>query len=287
MVLKSSTGGFETVRNALIKSESTRGISDFYYRWTLYPAESIKPLLARSQVTAFISPELEKRRAKVIAAALKSRNIYILGDEKGAEILVKPNKETALLVTRGQSIKLETLSVEKISSGLNKLSSLSDDSRVLRRVTLYALAGGFPLALLLSTAALIGWAMRGRRVPALILSATIAAGAALYFGTASEELDYLHREAGVEELSEALSSPNPLYRLYGALGGMRHPEELTAELIASTADPVINVRYTSALALEKADAAEVTERLHEILESDDEWYVKTRAFHALKNSGRL
>ncbi|PLX45619.1 MAG: hypothetical protein C0609_02580, partial [Deltaproteobacteria bacterium] len=283
VILSSTTGGFETVRNALVKSDTARGLSDFYYRWTLYPAESIKPLLARTQVTAFISPDLDERRANVIGAAFKKRNIYIVGDGDGADMIVKPSDETALLATKHFSVKLDTLSEAKIASGINSLSSISDDSKVLRRVTLYSLAVGFPLALFLSFAAFILWSMRGRRVPALILCAIVSVALGLFFRTPSDELAYLHSKAGAGELAEALSSPDPLYRLYGALGGMRYAEELSRELIAATADPVINVRYTSALALEDADTPEATERLREIIASKDDWYVKSRAFYALKS----
>ncbi|TLM98197.1 hypothetical protein FDZ71_17445, partial [bacterium] len=51
-ILLSDSGGFITVRNAMVRAPALRAVSDFYYRWTLYPAESIKPLIGLSQPLA-------------------------------------------------------------------------------------------------------------------------------------------------------------------------------------------------------------------------------------------
>ncbi|HEY6009133.1 MAG TPA: hypothetical protein VIU40_12480, partial [Geobacteraceae bacterium] len=40
----------------LLPTETGRAVSDFYYRWTLYPAEAIKPLAARTQPVAALDP---------------------------------------------------------------------------------------------------------------------------------------------------------------------------------------------------------------------------------------
>ena len=82
-----------------------------------------------------------------------------------------------------------------------------------------------------------------------------------------------------------LSGTDPVDRLYGALGAASNATVFEKELLKGLDDPLINIRYASAAALGGATSETARTRLLGVLNGQDEWYVKFRAYNSLARMG--
>ncbi|TAL16046.1 HEAT repeat domain-containing protein [bacterium] len=280
-VFFSETGGFTMVRNALLNNSALRTVSDFYYEWTLYPAESIKPLEVLSQPVGRVSPEIEGQTLKVLERSAGKLGILLVKSEKGGDFEFILKDGAVYLSRKGVFVLWPEKSQAGQAAAFKEFSGKTDAAKPLRKTMLASLLFGGVLAVttgLYKLSLLLSAKLRRESfvVLAIILFLLSSRGEA--------EFVRLEKTASVEEVRTALGSSDPAVRLYGARGAVRYPKELEEDLFTAIEDPVLNVRYSAVTALGGAGSARSREKLLEILKSPREWYVKDRAWWALKRN---
>jgi hypothetical protein len=286
-------GPFTRLRDRfLLTSPMGTAANTFYYRWTLYPAEALKPLTALSQPTAAVSPAvLPGDRDRFCRQGLRWGLLCVNG-EAGADVEVLPG-DSPLELVRGRARVQWPEDPSAQGDAWVALSAASDPGGPLRRTTYWALFLGCPLALCwgfsslaLSAGALLG----GRRgVLACLGTAGLLAASLGAAGLPDRSLDELREQLAAEppdpgEVRAALGSSSAVIRFYGtrAAGPARLEIGLLAEALS---DPLINVRYAAAEALGRVGGPRARELLLEIVGSPEEWYVKERAYASLWRLG--
>jgi len=275
----------------LLSNAAGRTVTDFYYTYTLYPAETIKPLADKSQPVAALDNTIPADRAKKLAAeALALRVIAVPDRGHGADFTLV-EREGQLLAERNEvSLPWPTGKPKELMEAFAELSKKSDRTRPVRRTTFWTLALGVPLAIALLLFGATRWLSEligagPKRVflfhlVFLFLAALLLALSGL---SRSQAGGYAppERRLAARELGEALSSPDPAERFYAAADATAQAGMLTDELLARLDDPVLNVRYAAALTLGRAASPKVRARLLKVLENDPVWYVRERAYSAL------
>jgi hypothetical protein len=280
-VFFSETGGFTMVRNALVNNSALRSVSDFYYEWTLYPAESIKPLEVLTQPVGRVSPEIEGQALKALERSAGNVGILLVKSERGADFEFVLKDGAVHLSRRGVTVPWPEKSQAGQAEAFKEFSGKTDSTKPLRRTMLASLLLGGVLAVTTGIYRLsLLLPARLRRESFVLLAIMLF----LISWKGEAEFVRLEKSASVEELRAALVSPDPATRLYGARGAVRHPRELEEDLFTALGDPVLNVRYSAVSALGRSGSARSREKLLEILKSPGEWYVKDRAWWALKRN---
>lgn len=279
-------GAFTRIRDSvLLKYDALRPISDFYYRWTLYPAEAIKPVDVRTMPGAAVE---DKLRGEFCPSAWRLGIVCLPPNAGEYDFVVKEEAERAVLVSGSARMVWDYSSMEANAADFKNFGDTLDTARILRRSTAISLTFLLPLALLAALAYGCLSIGRGSDIRAILTAFSVAAIVG-YAGTAGSDREALDRlafgGASVEEVSSALDSPSPVFRLYGAMAAGRDPEPHAAKLMRALTDPVVNVRYNAALSLGNLSTDEARKRLSTVLSSGEEWYVKYRAYSALSQLG--
>ncbi len=286
-------GPFIRFRDRVLLARETGpalALNTFYYRWTLYPAEALKPLAARSQPTAWANPAAGDRAALCGAAARVG--LWCVDDPSGADVRIEPGPRLVL----GPAEVPWTGTPQARRQAWDELSARADRARPLRRVTAVSLFYGCPLVLagLLSGLAvwLGAWMPHpGHRKAAALVCAALLGG---LVAAVARQPPWLVRvrqdladiptpEAG--RVEAALRARRPVARFYGAQAAGRLGPGWEAALEAALADPVINVRYAAAQALGRIASPRARQTLKGLLESPADWYVRERAWSGLRRSG--
>ncbi len=285
---------FTAVRDSLLfRNPTFMQVNDAYYKWTLYPAEAIKPLGSVTQIAASVDSEA---REPFCSDAL-SMNIYCLGDsaendggDNGADLHVSKAPYGRIIIERaGRSFEWKPGNPRANSNEMSRLSAAVDGARILRRGTSIALFYGLGLFLVtLAGAFFTKFTKKPVTTCALALVTGAGLGAMIFHTGADAGAVYselVDARPSVEQVRQALASSETLRRVYGARAAGAYANQLTEELSAALDDRVINVRYSAALSLGRATSAAGRERVIELLGSDAEWYVKHRGYQSLVSSG--
>lgn len=281
----SGVSPFVIIRDrALMGSEILRPASDFYYRWTLYPAEAIKPL--DSITIPLVKADLEARGN----FCQEARELGLLCAPPGLAFydLEAADKDGAVELTyKGRSAKWRPGDRKFNRESLKTLADATDTARPLRRATYLSLMYGLPAAILLLAAFLIS-----ECVPSAKYRISLALAVALAVGWAGmpdeRSVKYgkiASGEADPSKIAGMLVSAHPVERFYGVFAAGSDPVSHEAELIAALKDPVMNVRYQAATALGGCSSAGARESLLKVLAGDEGWYVKFRAYNSLLRTG--
>ena len=265
----------------------------FYYRWTLYPAEVLKPLAAQTQPVAWVTEQVPSASKNQFCAAARRRAILCTDTEVGSDFRVELD-QGALVLTAGDVHVPWPTDNDEQTRAWAEFSDHRDGARVLRRATGIALFFGCPLGLswLLASAALgfgawfpPGW----RRCAAAVVVAGSAAALVAAAGLPDAELVRLRNELADSParamISAHLDSPRPAARYYAARAARRLGPPAEHLLIDALLDPVINVRYAAAESLGVVGREAARTALDELLRQPEEWYVKERAYAALRRIG--
>lgn len=291
-------GAFTRLRDqVLFASPAGLALNLFYYRWTLYPAEVLKPLAATTQPVAAVSPGLPPHQRRLWCAQAQRLGVLCVeGDTQvpGADFTVAAQGSAILLTAGDMSIPWPTEGTDH-RAFWRQFSAITDAGSALRRATGMALFVGCPLGLVwLLTSLTLGLAdgfpVRSRAPAAVLLATTIAIGVAA-MGWTDAEISALRTElttppdATPEELTRHLRSARVFERFYAARSGHQTGPAATGALLDALGDPVINVRYATAEALGQVGGETVRQALTELLQQPEEWYVKERAYAALRRLG--
>lgn len=144
---------FITIRDHILLSNPLgRAINDFYYRYTLYAAESFKSLYQKSIRSYHLQSKTDRRLAQLLPQRLARSDMLHLPDIKVPDFTIALKKTRLILTTvNGQQIEksLQQLLTQP-NACLQELSDISDRYGPLRRLTLVCLLVGFPILLYLS-----------------------------------------------------------------------------------------------------------------------------------------
>jgi hypothetical protein len=141
---------FTTIRDhILLSNPAGRSINDFYYRYTLYAAESFKSFNQKTLRTCILEGFDDEGRRRRLAKRLLVRDVLAIPDIDHPDIrLTSTNTALLLISDRGETI--ETTFEEMLSDTndwLSKFSHATDHHLKFRRMTLYGLLIGFPILL--------------------------------------------------------------------------------------------------------------------------------------------
>jgi len=286
-------GPFTRFRDRVLLARETGpalALDTFYYRWTLYPAEALKPLAARSQPTVWADPAAGDRAALCEAAARVG--LWCVDDPSAADVRIEPGPR----LVRGPAEAPWTGPPEARRQAWNDLSARADRARPLRRATAVSLFYGCPLVLAGILSGLAVWLGAwmphpGHRKAAALVCAAFLGGLVAAVSMQPPWLVRVRRELadaplpGADRVEAALRARRPVERFYGARAAGRLGEGWEPALEAALADPVINVRYAAAQALGRIASPRAREVLRAVLEGPADWYVKERAWAGLRRSG--
>lgn len=279
-------GAFKRLRdNVLLKSDALMSVNDFYYRWTLYPAEAIKPVDIRTQPGAAVD---EKLRGEFCASAWKLGVVCMPPNTPVYDFIVREEAETPTLISGKSRMRWDYKSMESNAAAFKTFGDELDTSRTLRRSTAVSLNYLMPLALLGSLAWLaskVGEKKRTLTIAAAFVFAALIGYAGMAGNSAAEFQHLANGKADKAQVDAALDSPDPAYRLYGAIAAGKNPAAYEQKLYRALTDPIMNVRYNAALSLGGLRTEEAQKRLLAVVAGDEEWYVKFRAYAALGGMG--
>ncbi len=306
--------------NILLSSQTGRALNDFYYRYTLYPAQAFKSLTQKTIKTCRL-PELETywMSRALEKAVLKYDYLPLVGDRivdldialDGDNLLLKQNQDLIVIA------KFDTF-LSDPARFLNEFSRRTDIHSPLRRLTYFSLLTGMPLTIYILFFTLFDY------LAALFLkpgqASLIAAMACLALGLSLLLPLYLGRNTAHDgrTVEELLASPAwqsrvaslrlierraleiasfPDYRkltasdnvqerywLAGALSVSRNSDTY-ADILVLLEDPQPNVVCAALRALGLRQNTEAIPVILERINSSRHWYVQWYAYRALKDLG--
>lgn len=154
---------FINIRDHLLLSNPAgERIVDFYYQYTLYPAEALKPLDQKLLKTCNLEAIAEGRNKKELRKCLSVHD-WLETKNKDDVDLVLSSSGNRLLLNNGNGIKLTIPKNEFLSNpaaALKHFSSLVDKDQIFRKFTFYSLLFGFPTTLCIFAYSLFSFIIR-------------------------------------------------------------------------------------------------------------------------------
>ena len=178
---------FGDVRDYLLLSHSAgTEVNDFYYRYTLYPAEAFKSLDQKLIKTVFLDNIRSKAVSQALERELLVHDYLAVGDEKNAELVISERDHELHLQNRGETVSSPKLQqfLSSPAPWLADFSAKTDRHGFFRKFTFVSLLVGFPLFLYLLLYGLLLLVLSPlftRRTSSVVAtSLCLAAGVALF-----------------------------------------------------------------------------------------------------------
>lgn len=162
---------FTTIRDHILLSNPVgRSINDFYYRYTLYAAESFKSFNQKTLRTCKLEEFEDEGGRNQLANRLLLRDVLTIQDTGHPDLRIIVSN-AVLLLKSDRGVTIETTFKELLgdtNGWLSKFSQATDRYSKFRRTTLFGLLIGFPILLYvicygLAYAAL-GWVLKENKV---------------------------------------------------------------------------------------------------------------------------
>jgi hypothetical protein len=312
---------FVDVRDYFLLSHSPgTKISDFYYRYTLYPAETFKSMDQKLLKAVYLGRLQNTAISRTFERELLKHDYLPVNEERLADLVVGEKNHELLLQNRGEIILRASLQQFLTSPAklLADFSRKTDDCRFFRKFTFISLLIGFPLLLYLLLDGLLFLLLipfvSARKSSMLATLFCLLAGILLFLlffqwrapihnerslDRALQTGDWRTRIAALKFIeSKGLEVARyPAYRrllkspclpekywLARALGVSRDPETF-GELVSFLDDPrptVVSITFYSLG--ERRDPAAIHMILERIGTSED-WYNQWNAYKALRALG--
>lgn len=304
--------------HVLMSNAAGRAVSDFYYRYTLYPAETFKSLDQKLLRTAAVSPEAPRpaRLEQTLA-----RNDYLpVAPPTRADLEAHAEGDRVAFSRSGRpllEIPLSRFAADP-RAALSELSTRTDRWGPFRSFTFYSVLLAFPTALFLLLAAGVrvaaGPLVRGTAGELLCLAACVLAGLAILahlhahrvappaaeaiertlasdtwtervaaLKVARERRIDLFAIAGAPALAESPHVPER-YWLARALSASPDPRA-GALLLRLLEDPSLNVRTMALESLGQRRERAAIGPILGFIKRSPEWYEQMYAYQALKALG--
>jgi hypothetical protein len=295
-------------------------INDFYYKYTLYPAEALKTLEQKVLKTCYLEHIKKEHTKELLKEELVKHDYLCIGNNVKVDLLIEENNNNLVFKNPSKIILKTTLKEflfipHKI---LHEFSSKSDGNHFFRQFTLMSLLMGFPIALYIALYSLIyvisrfflGSTMSSVLASILCLLAGIASLAHFQFSKV-ENIDFkdlaaaLQSEsrqkrvaalkiidrkgieiAGFRAYEKIIQSPfvAERYWLAKALGSSRKPETVK-QLLSFLDDPHINVVCMALDSLSRRGNTKAVQKIMNVLETSNHWYEQWYAYKALRKLG--
>lgn len=302
----------------LLNNPVGRAVNEFYYAYTLYPAETFKALGDKQM--RIVAVEAQGPQGDRLSAALTQADwLPVKGFDRPEAVFTLRGQELGL-ASGGKTLLRLPLEdfLARPRPSLDELSQKADHYALFRRLVFYGLLFGFPTAiyalLFSSFLFLTGLALGDRAALALAGAACLALGLvmliplasasrvsvspatlgqALASGQPAQEVAAL-RLAGEKRLDitrtpgyQALkNSPSTATRYWLALALGARPNPLALEeLIALTRDKSPDVSRMALASIGRTGRAELRPLVREHLENSKDWYVQWYAYYSLKRLG--
>ncbi|MBW2076750.1 MAG: HEAT repeat domain-containing protein [Deltaproteobacteria bacterium] len=304
----------------LVSNRFGTKINDFYYTYTLYPAEAFKSLDQKLLKTYHLERVLDRSLAESIDRRLINHDyLRVQGDSPVDLVLSQKGSFIVFGNRQGEALEVTPqVFFSKTGTLLREFSTRSDQHRLFRRFTFFSLLIGFPIVLyafLFSLfRALIGLFLSMRTASLCASVLCLAIGIALFAlfvqsrvkGAAVEDMasaleserwqervsalkliDTRGKEIGdFRAYSRMLTSPRiPVrYWLARCLGVSRRPETYD-DLVELLDDPHPNVVSMALYALGRRGDTRAIRVILDVLESSRDWYNQWYAYKALRRLG--
>lgn len=290
-------------------------VCDIYYEYTLYPAESFKPLSHKTIKTVYLNDDGKD----AVRKALIRKDYLPIKSEQQAEVVVNATGgKVTLHDKRGATAGIgETEFIMNPGPALDDFSKKTDGMKILRKITFYSLLAGMPLMLYIFVFHLfrgVVFFLPDGRASILSGLLCLAVGFGLLIpiniGRTTEKnwtvitelIDsdsWMDRTAGFREIDEwnleigehpqyrsHMDSPHTpeRYHLARALGKSRMADTYN-DLLIMVDDPQPNVRCAALAALADRRNTAAVKKVREILTTSDQWYVQGYAYHTLRRLG--
>ena len=133
----------------LLESRVGRMINDFYYRYTLYPAEAFKPLSQKMLRTCRFINFNDANQTLQIEALLRNQDYLVVPNTHTADLTIRLKGLKLILTAKGApptTIKIKTFFTNS-NHILADVSQKADTKAFFRVLVFYALIFGFPITL--------------------------------------------------------------------------------------------------------------------------------------------
>ncbi|MGD9206806.1 MAG: HEAT repeat domain-containing protein [Desulfobacterales bacterium] len=294
-------------------------INNFYYKYTLYPAEVFKSLNQKMLKTGATKSETDTK-GNALEAILLNYDYIPVDDQMDVDLKILSNEDDVSLENRGNPVL--RISSEAFFADPDKairaFEKKSDTDSLLRQLTFLSLLFGFPLAIYVLAHGLIGLLVgffisprkaaltasalcfivcitmmfvfqlnRGRDISAQNL---LEALSSKHWQTRVAALKFID-EKGLE-ISRFKSYPDLLasahiaerYWLAKTLGNSENRATYDA-LINFLKDPSPNVVTMALYAIGKRGNRDVVDKILQLIETTDSWYIQWYAYKALRSIG--
>jgi hypothetical protein len=295
-------------------------INNFYYKYTLYPAEAFKSLDQKMLKTC----RLEKIKSDATARSLENILInfdYIpIGSSKAVDLEADRSNDDLLL--KYQSNPILKISFKEFfahpDKAIREFSRKSDAYAFFRRFAFFSLLAGFPLAVYVIMHGLISLAFSfflSLRTSVVVSSMLcFALGLFLMFSFHSKRDQQISvgnleaalnadqwqkRVAALKRIDadnldvkrfpaypRLLTSPNiaERYWLVKTLANSQDPAAYK-DLLTFLNDPQLNIRTMALYALGRMGNRQAIDQVLHILKTSDDWYIQWYAYKALRSLG--
>ncbi|MDD5723216.1 MAG: HEAT repeat domain-containing protein [Syntrophales bacterium] len=316
-----SSNLFLDIRDNLLLSNSFgTKINDFYYKYTLYPAEAFKTQEQKMLKTYSLENAGNTSLLKPLERELENHDYLNVEGCENVDLMVGEEENGVLIFrNRGEAILLTTLGdfLLKSSTVLKEFSVKSDRHAFFRQFTFFSILIGFPIILYIVTYALIHTVLHVFLDPkgsAIITSAIcfsigvalllpfFSDGKAVNAGNLNNAVESGHWRyrvealkiiqqkgldvAGFEYYKQMLTSQHvpERYWLAGALGFSRGPETYR-DIFILLDDSSPNVVCKAFEALGRRGDKSIVREIMKRIEASDHWYEQWYAYKALRALG--
>jgi Ca2+/Na+ antiporter len=312
---------FLNLRDSLLLSNPVgTKANDFYYDYTLYPAEVFKTLDQKIIKTSTLEEIQEEPVIRAVEKELLNRDYVNVGTIGSGDIRITQHGKNLVFKNRGRSI-LQTTQADFFSDPgavLKEFSEKSDRYAFFRQATFFSLLIGFPITLYVFLYTLLRFGLKAflnsetvSVIPS-ILCFLFGAGLLAFYSLGNEEmidtkdlgmalqsknlnkrifaLKTIERNgleiADFGLYSRMLRSPHVLerYWLVKTLGASRRHETFK-DLMAFTDDPQRNVANMAVYALGRRGKKAAVNVILERLKRSEDWYSQWYAYKALRSLG--
>ena len=308
---------FIDVRDHVLLSNSPgRMINDYYYRYTLYPAESFKSL-AQKQIRTFYLDGFENFSLKPdLTDIFVVRDYFPVVAENDADVIVVKLADDDFLVLKAKGRAMRVMSAvffDWPDQTLQSLTDLSDNNRWFRKLIYISLLTGFPLLIYFILFGLVrrgfSWIFPPRlsmRTASVVCMGIVLAILWLLVAGKSPAMSHSHiagssdgrlERANLKRMDQERIDPSQYsdypalmksdklserYWLARILGNGRN-EQTYLDLIRMLDDPSPNVVCMALKSLGKRGNEQAIPIILDRMKNSDHWYIQWYAYKALKN----
>jgi len=306
--------------NLLLSHDYGRKFSNFYYTYTLYPAQAFKALSQKTIKTANIENVSSRSLKHRISRQLLAHDYLPLSDNARVDLVIRQKNDQLVFQASGRRV-FQTPTRQFLDDApgvLRRFSEACDRNAIFRQFTFLSLLIGFPIALYMIAHAVLyypGYFIMGRGPSALtasILCLLIGCLVLIYFqSNRSRSIDsrniakslaseyWQTRIAALKlitkkklDIADYKSYPvlkdnrpsQERYWLVGALAHSRRPENM-AVLLEYLNDADLNVRTMALYSLGRLGNSRAVQPILSKVVNSQSWYEQMYAYKAIRSLG--